>query len=191
MPLNQLFSNKKAVIISVAAILVVIALLTWLFIESTKPLPGQKQQDEGRGHVPIGTEVKYKTNIPTSGQHYEDWTRAGIYDQSKDDRNLVHSLEHGYIVMYFKCGSVNPTDLEASSSAKQADQCQQIKDHLVQIYNSKGPHKLIVVPRANLDTNFSITAWDYLDNFNDFDKGRVEKFIDAHRDQGPEQTMEP
>mgnify|MGYP001569013831 CR=1 FL=1 len=179
--------SRKTIIIAGICGLILLVILAWLFIESTKPLPGEKQADDGRGHIAVGTEVKYKTNPPTSGQHYEDWTRAGIYDEPKDDRNLVHSLEHGYIVMYYKCGLDTK---EATDSARLNNQCKERKEQLAQVYNNKGQRKLIMVPRVNLDTNFAITAWDYLDKFNDFDKSRVEKFIDTHRNQGPEKTME-
>lgn len=185
--------SKKWIIIS-AAVLLFIAFLVWLFIESSKPLPGQKIADLGRGHVDIGKEIEYNSNPPTSGPHYPDWVRTGIYDTGRDDRNLVHSLEHGYIIMHYKCTtSVENKEIATSSAAPRNDDekgCNQRKDQLAKIYEKKGKHKLIVVPRSNLDTNFALTAWDYLDRFDSFDQARIEKFIDAHRDQGPERTME-
>lgn len=180
--------GKKWVIILIV-ILLFGAFLTWLFIASSKPLPGTKIADLGRGHVSAGTNVKYNSNPPTSGQHYEDWIKAGVYDDQKDDRNLVHSLEHGYIIMTYKCQ--NPMGGEASGSASLSDDCKVRRDELAKIYEKKGKHKLIVTPRANLETSFVLTAWDYLDKFNDFNEERIVKFIDAHLDQGPEHTMEP
>lgn len=190
--------NRTWVIVGIV-ILILAALLAWLFIESSKPLPGQKIADLGRGHVPNGEEVQYNSNPPTSGKHYEDWVRAGVYDQPKDDRNLVHSLEHGYVIMHYKCNVLVPQSTEATVSAQATasgkldtqSQCDERKNQLAKIYESKGKHKLIVVPRPNLDTNFALTAWHYLDKFDAFDARRIEKFIDAHLDQGPEHTMEP
>lgn len=189
--------SRKTLTIGAAAFLILAAFLTWLFIASSKPLPGQKIADLGRGHVPIGTKVDYNSNPPTSGPHYGDWVRAGIYSDPKDDGNLVHSLEHGYIIMSYKCDQGNKVNKgmeasasgEASSSGNLKD-CQERKNQLEQIYNKKGQRKLIVVPRSNLDTFFALTAWNYLDKFNEFDERRVTKFIDAHRDHGPEKTME-
>lgn len=196
--------RQKWIILGIITALL-IAFLAWLFIESSKPLPGTKIADLGRGHVQIGTEVNYNSNPPTSGKHYEDWIRVGVYEESKDDRNLVHSLEHGYVIMHYKCqvtvdriqdtGSSEASPLrqrsEASGSAKMDDQCKIRKDQLAQIYEKKGKHKLIVVPRSNLETNFALTAWGYLDKFDQFDEGRIVKFIDVHIEQGPEKTMEP
>lgn len=189
--------NKKWVISAVIAALGV-AILTWLFVESSKPLPGSKVDDLGRGHVPVGTEVSYNSNPPTSGRHYEDWIRAGVYETEKDDRNLVHSLEHGYIVMSYKCntstslsaGVKSEKSNEATESGQLSEECKSRKDQLAKVYEKKGERKLIVVPGENLDTNFALTAWTYIDKFDSFDFARIEKFIDAHLNMGPEKTME-
>lgn len=189
--------NKKWVILAVIATLAV-AFLVWLFIASSKSLPGTKIVDLGRGHVPVGTKVDYNSNPPTSGKHYEEWIKAGVYDEAKDDRNLVHSLEHGYIIMSYNCSFGSQTNqkepsrsAEATSSGKVSEECQKLIEQLKFIFEKKGKHKLIVIPRPNLDSKIALTAWNYLDKFNDFDEKRIEVFIDAHRDQGPEQTMEP
>lgn len=207
--------QKKFIYIGVAIILAV-AFLGWLFYASTRPLPGQKQADDCgnyldfskipelnnttdrcRVHVPIGTEVHYPTNPPTHGPHYGDWVRAGVYSDPKDDRNMVHSLEHGYVIMHYKCNLVTSgKSQESSGSATPSGkldiqaECDQRKSQLEAIYGKKGKRKLIVVPRPNLDTNFAMTAWTYLEKFNDFDTKRIEAFIDAHFENGPEKTME-
>lgn len=215
--------NKKFLII-LAVIIGLVGLLAWLFIESTKPLPGTKITDLGRGHVPIGTKVDYNSNPPTSGKHYEDWVKSGVYSEPKDDRNLVHSLEHGYVVMSYNCDvkpqSLNlvksvyahgiedqgatPSSSEATASASlsdsfRSDDCHKLVDQLITIYEKKGKTRLIVIPRPNLDDRIALTAWGYLDKFNPSAAGsglsardmeKIEKFIDAHLNQGPEKTME-
>ncbi len=210
--------QKKYLYIGIACF-VVISVLGWLFYESIKPLPGIKQSyqcdnfidfsslqikntdDKCRVHVPIGTVVDYPTNPPTLGPHYPDWIRAGVYTDVKDDRNLVHSLEHGYVEMFYKCnldgkvwGPDNATEsAQVASSSGQLDsksECDQRKNQLEAIYNKKGQHKLIVAPRPNLDTNFALSAWQYLDKFDSFDDKRITDFISAHLENGPERTME-
>lgn len=204
--------NRKFLIIGVLVIVFVV-FIGWLFVESSKPLPGQKIADLGRGHVAIGEKVDYNSNPPTSGKHYQEWIRAGVYEESKDDRNLVHSLEHGYIVMSYNCDKKVTSNLllvtsvyahvieegvakeEATDSGglsagfKSAD-CHKLVDQLVSVYEKKGKHKLIIVPRSNLDSRIALTAWTYLDKFDMFDQERIEKFIDAHIEQGPERTKE-
>jgi hypothetical protein len=77
-----------------------------IFILSRKPktIEGIKiLSDQGRNHVPIGTAVEYNSNPPTSGPHYAQWEKPGIYSKVLQDGNLVHSLEHGYIVISYNC----------------------------------------------------------------------------------------
>lgn len=188
---------SKGWVIGIISIIVLAGFIVWVFIESTKPLPGQKFSDLGRKHIPVGTEVNYNSNPPTSGDHYADWVKAGIYDTPKDDRNLVHSLEHGYVIMYYRCSVVNENgNLESLDNATPSGQinelkeCEDRKNKLASIYHDKGRRKLVLVPRPNLETNFALTAWTYLDKFDGFNEEKVNKFIDAHRDQGPERTKE-
>ena len=94
--------NKKWIIIA-GTILVLAALLAWLFIESTKPLPGEKELQDGREHKPDGSKLDYKFNPPTSGDHYPSWISKGFFDEPRADGNLVHSLEHGYVIIWYDC----------------------------------------------------------------------------------------
>lgn len=181
--------NKK-IIYALGFAVLLVGFIIWLFLESAKPLPGTKIEDLGRGHVDVGTEVKYNSNPPTSGEHYVEWTRQGVYTDAPDDRNLVHSLEHGYVVMHYKCSPSEADQTEATNSAMSDADCEDRRDKLETVYENKGKYKLIVIPRPDLDTNFALTAWNYIDKFDDFDRGRIEKFIDAHLNMGPEKTME-
>jgi len=206
--------SRNTLIVIGVVVVALAAFLIWLFVASSQPLPGQKIADLGRKHVPIGQKVEYNSNPPTSGDHYADWIRSGVYDSPRDDRNLVHSLEHGYVIMHYKCsensensenrnvsGSDNQTsdtsdatdssDLSGTLSTSEfSEECKTRKEQLVQVYEKKGKRKLIVIPRSDLDSNFALTAWNYIDKLNDFDQARIEKFIDAHLNQGPEKTME-
>ncbi len=95
--------NKKWIVIAVIVILLV-ALLAWLFIESTKPLPGEKLLQDGRSHIPEGSKTDYKFNPPTSGDHYPSWITKGFYNEPRPDGNVVHSQEHGYVIIWYDCG---------------------------------------------------------------------------------------
>lgn len=205
--------NKKWIVVGVV-IALSIAFLVWLFMESSKPPPGQKIADLGRKHVASGSEVTYNSNPPTSGDHYEDWVRSGVYESPRDDGNLVHSLEHGYVIMSYNCdykvtgfrlqGTVDahgveeeasPSSSEATDSGSlsegfKSEDCHKLVDQLISIYEKKGKVRLIVAPRPNLDVRIALTAWNYIDKFDSFDADRIEKFIDAHLNMGPEKTME-
>jgi len=94
--------NKKRILFSAAA-LIFVALLAWLFIASSKPLPGEKALQDGRKHIPEGFKVDYKFNPPTSGDHYPSWIKKGFYEEPRNDGNLVHSEEHGYVIIWYDC----------------------------------------------------------------------------------------
>src|SRR3989339_1150665 len=59
--------------------------------------------NQGRDHVPAGTTEEYNSNPPTSGPHYAQWEKPGIYDRVLEDGKLIHSLEHGYIIISYNC----------------------------------------------------------------------------------------
>ena len=42
------------------------------------------------------------TNPPTSGKHFEVPAEDGAYDEAPDVKELVHSLEHGRMIIWFK-----------------------------------------------------------------------------------------
>lgn len=182
--------NKKVLIIA-AVVVAFIIFLIWLFTASSKPSPGTKMADLGREHVPVGTKVDYNSNPPTSGPHYEDWIKAGVYDSVKEDGYLIHSLEHGYVVMHYRCSEKSESQqVSSTGSAELSEECKTRQSQLAKVFDKKGKRKLVVVPRPNLDTSFALSSWNWLDKFDQFDVSRVEQFIDTHRDQGPEKTME-
>lgn len=192
-------------------------ILWWIWSEISKPLPGQKVADLGKEHVPDGTKVEYNSNPPTSGSHYANWTRAGVYNKPISDGHLIHSLEHGYVIISYNClklkinsyqliSSVYAHEEDLTLSATQSaeatksaevlagewqDQgCRDLVSKLTAIYEKKGKRKLVVIPRPSLDTAIALTAWTRIDKFDDFDEQRIARFIDAWRDKGPEKTME-
>jgi hypothetical protein len=57
----------------------------------------------GREHLAsLSDNVKYASKPPTSGNHYQVPAEDGAYEKSPDPKELVHSLEHGRIVIWFK-----------------------------------------------------------------------------------------
>lgn len=208
--------SKKLLVIGIITLLVV-AFLVWLFKASSQPLLGTKQTDLGRKHVAVGSLKNSPGDLPTSGDHYVDWVRAGVYEAPKDDGNLIHSMEHGYVIMHYNCkkqvtgypstwfgaGRVQGTvyahgieeeesspSAESSPSGTLSEDCHKLVDQLIAVYEKKGKRKLIIVPRPQMNTKIALTAWSYIDKLDSFDEKRIESFIDAYRNQGPERTAE-
>ena len=211
----------------------------------SRPVPGTKMADQGREHVSpqAVSEFKYNSNPPTSGQHLPSWVKAGVFEEPQSEGQLLHALEHGYVVISYNCNvhlkaslpvipanagiqsknwipdqvgddkliskvfaheedgspsaTFNDPTISTGSAVNESDGCKTLVKQLTELANKKKLWKLIVVPRPQLDTAIALTAWTYIDKFDQpaspagrFDTGRIERFIDFHRDQGPEKTME-
>jgi hypothetical protein len=70
---------------------------------------GSPQDDMGRGHVPVGTVVRYTYCAPASGDHYNVTGLAPIPprffgpDEQIAPQSWVHNLEHGGMVILYRC----------------------------------------------------------------------------------------
>ncbi len=188
----------------------------WFGWSVTRPAPGVKVADLGREHVTAEqvASTTYNSNPPSSGPHLPTWVKPGVYDKPQSEGELIHSLEHGYVIISYNCGvhltlkvfiqtvyahegeeassgaNLSQPELATGSAITQTEGCTTLRSQLADLANKKRLWKLIVVPRPQLDTTIALTAWGYIDKFDQFDAGRIERFIDFHRDQGPEKTME-
>lgn len=130
--------------------------------------------DEGRGHVPEGSAITYKSYPPASGPHYPSPTKADFYSNPVPEGTFVHNLEHGYIVILYK------------PSVDQATK-QQLQQAVQDFPKSKfGTIKLIVAPYDKMDTPITALAWDWKLPLETFDRAQLEQFYRAHVDRGPE-----
>lgn len=197
--------------------IVCIALIAWIVRVAITPAPGVRINDLGREHVGADVVEKtvYNSNPPTSGPHLLTWVKPGVYDVPQQDGELLHSLEHGYVIIQYNCGvhekaqrivpvafaheegeaaseasTLTTTPIATGSAINESPSCKALIGKLETLAKAKKLFKLIVVPRPQLDTTIALTAWDYIDKFDTFDAKRIERFIDYHRDHGPEQTME-
>lgn len=75
----------------------------WIYKVVTKPLPGHPVADQGRDHVTDIAGVSYNSNPPTSGPHFAVWAKPGIYNRLISDGYFIHSMEHGYVIIWYDC----------------------------------------------------------------------------------------
>ncbi len=149
--------------------------------------------DGGEAAGPVGQQVElqpalhilpgedhppYNSDPPTSGWHYAQSASAGVYDASIEDEFLVHSLEHGYVIMSYDCDAVPETD------------CQGLVAELSALFDRLVGWKIIVVPRPGLGSLLALTAWGWIDKLDEYDEERILAFVRAHRNQGPERTRD-
>ncbi|MBI3287439.1 MAG: DUF3105 domain-containing protein [Chloroflexi bacterium] len=131
-------------------------------------------------HVRAGESPPFEWNSdpPTSGWHDPVPARAAVYREPVPDANLVHSLEHGYVIISYNCGDLSQ------------EECDELVRKLEDLFVRFGGFKLIVVPRPTLESRIALTAWGWIDKFDEYDEGRIVAFINARRDKGPEDTPE-
>jgi hypothetical protein len=208
---NQETQKKQASVgrwVLIAVVVIIIALGGfWFFKESTKPLLGTLLPDLGRDHVSQAEweKFEYNSNPPTSGPHDAEWTKAGVYTKTIGDGHLIHSLEHGYVIVSHNCETQNQkskiknqnegtesAEVEEVEKVGEVDRsCLEFVEKLKERVEND-TSKLILVPRSDLDTNFALTAWRRIEKFDieEANMDRVNTFIKSFRNAGPEQTME-
>jgi len=128
--------------------------------------------DEGHDHVPVGTVVPYQTDPPTSGNHYPDPQPGGFYDRPIASGFLVHSMEHGGVIIYYDQHHVSKKDLDALRSLADAH-----RGNFSQV---------VVVPRNDSDFPIILTAWTHRLRLIGYDADRVHGFLALFLGNGPE-----
>lgn len=104
--------RKFGKLIIFLGIILVLSFAGWKLIsETSSPLPGEQLDDLGADHISDISEVAYNSNPPTSGPHFPIWTKRGVYDREISDGYLIHSLEHGYIVISYNCEITESSNL--------------------------------------------------------------------------------
>ncbi|MDP2735433.1 MAG: DUF3105 domain-containing protein, partial [bacterium] len=127
---------------------------------------------EGASHVAEGTRVAYQSNPPTSGNHWSDPLRDGIYDTEKPDEAVVHSLEHGRVWVSYR-----------------PDVGQEVVEALGNLLS--GRFGIILTPRSLNDADIALAAWTRLDTFDvqvdgSLEEERILDFISRYLNKGPE-----
>jgi hypothetical protein len=135
-------------------------------------------KDRGQAHTDnINAKIKYNSFPPTSGTHYVDPARWGLYPSPISQVQGVHNLEHGGIVIQY--GSKVSSDTQ---------------DELFEYYDDD-PSGILMAPLPRLGSRVIATAWTQLLTCTKFDKKALDKFKKAYRYKGPErlpkEALEP
>lgn len=127
-------------------------------------------EDEGRGHLAPGeTPPTYKSNPPSSGTHNVSSYPAGIYDNNADISQMIHSLEHGYIILYYN--GISQNEINSLINIQRSD-----------------PFKVIVAPYPNMEQKVALVAWAHMQNCDGVNEAAIRSFVEQFRNQGPEQA---
>jgi hypothetical protein len=141
----------------------------------------QEKKATSREHTTsLSTRVKYSTNPPTTGKHYEIPAQDGVYGEAPQDEQLVHTMEHGRVIIWVK---------PSLPEKERADIRALVEDD---------SYQMVLVPRRNMPYPVAATAWNQNPapngtgrmllceqvNAQTFDA--LAAFRDENRSQGPE-----
>jgi hypothetical protein len=129
----------------------------------------------------LDEKVRYRQNPPTSGKHFAVPAEDGLYNGTPpSDEELVHSLEHGRVVIWVK-----PSLPRAARETIRA------------IFDNDN-FQLLVVSRPDMPYAVAATAWNAdpeplgtgrqmgCPDWNDKVPDALRTFMDEHRSNGPE-----
>lgn len=128
--------------------------------------------NQGRAHIPFGSpHPRHNSVPPTSGWHYDTPAPWGAYDSQLPDETVVHNLEHGGVAI-----SYNLADEALIAELEQFVQGQ-----------PGFPGCFIMQPYNGVDEGtVALTAWTWLQRFDGVDTEGMQRFINAHKNRGPE-----
>jgi hypothetical protein len=157
--------NRRILYTSLAVVLGggLIGLLLWAILT---PLPGEYISSQGNAHIgeeQMGQFV-YSTSPPTSGPHLGTLARWGVHDGPIPHELQVHNLEDGGVMVQYNCQDGCP-ELVAQLEG------------IVEQYHEG----VILAPYPDMEGRIALTAWQRIDQFEEFDEKRIVRFIRAYR----------
>lgn len=130
------------------------------------------RRDKVEGQEHTQESVRYRANPPTSGDHDPVPAEDAVYSNMPPVENLVHTLEHGRIVVQFKPGTPAP-----------------VRSNLRALYDEDPAHVVLTPNETGMDAQIAATAWGnalVCPRVNDRVYDAVRAFRDRFRDRGPE-----
>jgi hypothetical protein len=157
--------NRRILYTGLAVAIVggLVALLLWgLFA----PQPGEYVASQGNAHITEAQmgQFTYNTYPPTSGPHLGDLARWGVHDEPIPNELQVHNLEDGGVLVQYNC----------------PDGCPDLSTELAGIVGRYG-EGVILAPYPDMEPRIALTAWQRIDQFDDLDQARIDRFIRAYR----------
>lgn len=135
-------------------------------------------------HVPDGTPIVYSSNPPSSGPHYGTWANFQELTHPVDDGYLVHSMEHGAVLLLYQCQAQDAAcdalvaELRAVRDALPADP---LCDPSIRV-------RVVIAPRAANGVTVAAAAWGSTYRADCVDAASLSSFVLGHYAKGTENT---
>lgn len=143
---------------------VVVAVVAYFAYRAVADLPGTSVPSQGNAHVQLATDPHppYNSDPPTSGAHLPYLAPWGIHTTPIQKELQIHNLEDGGVVVQYSC------------------ECPELVEKLASIVK-RYDHGVILAPYPGIKSKIALTAWTRIDTFDEFDEGRIVRFIKAYR----------
>ena len=156
--------------------------------EASCPVAIQTHPLEPANHVPEGTILDASTNPPSSGPHYGIWANFKEYDKVIADGYLLHSMEHGAVVLFYDCDPsacvAPPGVLDALRAVRNAATTDPMCDPSIRV-------RIIIAPRPANDVPIAAAAWGATYKADCVDAPTLSKFITDFYAKAPEDFCTP
>lgn len=131
-------------------------------------------------HTPCSV-IDYPFIPPASGDHYSIWANYQTYDAPVPWGFLVHSMEHGAVVLAYDPSSTAAADVRTAFAAA-------ITAHGMDpvCRDQSWISRIIVVPADDLSTPIAAMAWEHTYEATCLDMPSLMAFVETHYGHGPE-----
>lgn len=139
-------------------------------------------------HIPESAPVTYNSNPPSSGPHFSSWAHFQEYDKPIAPGFLVHSMEHGAVVLLYKCDG--PT---APGCAPLVEGLRKVRDAAKTDPRCDAATRvrIVIAPDPKLETPIAAAAWGFTYKADCVDAPTLSKFIADNYALAPEDFCSP
>ena len=136
----------------------------------------ESHPDEGAQHIACTSPATYLSEPPSSGNHYPVWAAYQSYAAPVPWGNLVHSLEHGAVVIVYNCPGGCPDEVAGAQAWIDALPPDPVC----------GDNRVVLAPNPTLPVRWAASAWTWTLRADCFDDAAFTQFFTDHYDHGLE-----
>jgi hypothetical protein len=136
----------------------------------------ENHPDEGAYHIACTSPAVYNTDPPSSGNHFPIWAAYQTYTFPVPWGNLVHSLEHGAMVIVYNC---------PAGCADEVASAQAWIDGLP-ADPACGSQRIVLAPDPTLGVRWAASTWTWTLRSDCFDPAAFMQFYADHYGHGRE-----
>ena len=158
--------RRRNAALGIAVAVVAAVVVGYFAYQASANRPGLEFPDQGNLHIQTESEphVAYNSDPPTSGPHLPYLAPWGVHNVPITRELQVHNLEDGGVVIQYYC----------------PNGCPDLVDKLTAIVKGYD-RQVVLAPYPGMKTRIALTAWTRLDAFDEYDEGRIVRFIRAYR----------